>query len=167
MVSNTKLNRADVIVVLGYPSEPDGTPSQTMRFRVEKGAELYHQGCAPFIVFSGGAVDQAFIEAKVMASYAITLGVPKDAIILETESRDTLENASLVSAILTSRGWKSIILVTSPYHTRRATKLFERLGYSVTSVVSNSPTETSTRTRLSEILHEYFLWIYYKFVHAI
>ena len=57
---------------------------------------------------------------------AIALGVPDAAILVEPSSNTTQENALLVADLMKSRGLISAILVTSPYHQRRASLLFSR-----------------------------------------
>jgi uncharacterized SAM-binding protein YcdF (DUF218 family) len=77
---NQKIENADVIVVLG---------SHDTRV-AERGAELYLQGYAPYILFSGGFgrltdKDWTISEAEVFASIALKMGVPKETILLENK----------------------------------------------------------------------------------
>lgn len=59
-----------------------------------------------------------------MQALAVSLGVPRDAVILEKQVKSTYENARLVRAIGEPRGWTRILLVSSPDHMRRALLTF-------------------------------------------
>src|SRR5262249_38667298 len=61
----------------------------------------------------------------------IKLGVPNTALIVETESRNTRENAVNTAAIFKARGWRRGILVTSADHMPRALGAFQTVGLSV------------------------------------
>ena len=61
-----------------------------------------------------------------MERLALSLGVPKDNILLEEESLSTYENAKYTLEIMRTKKFKSAILVTSPHHTKRASMIFGR-----------------------------------------
>jgi uncharacterized SAM-binding protein YcdF (DUF218 family) len=102
--------------------------------RTKEAVRLYHEGYAPKIIFSGAALDpNGPSNAKAMASAAETQGVPPSAIALDETAVNTRQNASNVAGLITSANDHSIILVTSPYHQRRAYIVFHRvLGPNVT-----------------------------------
>jgi uncharacterized SAM-binding protein YcdF (DUF218 family) len=88
---------------------------------------LWKQGYAPLLIFSGGSSDpESVASAELMKRAAEAAGVPTNAIIVEGTSATTEENAQHVAELMASRGLRSAILVTSPYHQRRAAMLFER-----------------------------------------
>jgi uncharacterized SAM-binding protein YcdF (DUF218 family) len=104
--------KADVMVVLGGG----------YRERAERAAELFKQGEAPKIIVSGtGDCD---FNRQLLA----TNGVPAAAIVLECNSRTTLENAKFSVPILRRLGAKRVIIVTSWYHSRRALACFEHFA---------------------------------------
>ena len=70
----------DCAVVCGYPAEADGSPSRILKTRVERAAELWKAGKVRFLLLSGGAVGNGFVEAEVMKAYAEDLGVDPEAI---------------------------------------------------------------------------------------
>ena len=89
--------------------------------RAQRAIDLYLQGYAPLVIFSGAAADpNSPSNARVMEKLAIKKGVPAGAIRIDEFSRDTKENATGVKNILIDS--KKIILVTSEYHQRRAHK---------------------------------------------
>ena len=95
--------------------------------RVETAIALWKQGYAPVLIFSGGSSDpESVASAELMKRTAVAAGVPANAIAVEGASATTEENAKLVADLMKARGLVSAILVTSPYHQRRAAMLFER-----------------------------------------
>lgn len=89
--------------------------------RTEQAIELYKQGWAPLLVFSGAAADKAGpSNAETMKRQAIAANVPARDIITEETSETTKQNATNSIDMFTEREIKSIVLVTSAYHQRRA-----------------------------------------------
>lgn len=128
------LKRSDAIVVLS------GGPD-----RVQWGIKLYQDGWAPRLVLVGAALDKSGpSNAEAMRKIALQAGVPDTAIFLEENSANTLENATLGKAVLDSFGAKSIILVTSPYHQRRAYETFKKVYEGEVLSIINSPSGYST-----------------------
>jgi uncharacterized SAM-binding protein YcdF (DUF218 family) len=95
--------------------------------RTREAVDLYKAGWAPYLVFSGAAADPSGpSNAKAMAVIAEDSGVPPSAILLDETSATTRENAANVAKLIDEQSLKSIILVTSPYHQRRAEIAFHR-----------------------------------------
>ena len=84
---------------------------------------------------TGGSIE--WLESRTsspageMAELLSLLDVPSDALILETESRNTYENALFTRQILEEEGVNRIILVTSAMHMPRSVALFEKQGFDV------------------------------------
>lgn len=92
--------------------------------RAERAAELYKAGLAPRIFITGGDKREIGVcEAERLRDHAVALGVPAEAITVECESVNTLENVRMsVAVIEESMGWrnlKNVILISSPHHLRR------------------------------------------------
>lgn len=126
-----QLRQADAIVAIS------GGETGT---RANEAIELYKKGLAPRIIFSGAALDPSSpSNAATMAHQARQAGVPASDILLEEASTNTRENAVDVAAIMHDKDIKSIILVTSPYHQRRAYITFRRaLGPNLTIINHSS-----------------------------
>jgi uncharacterized SAM-binding protein YcdF (DUF218 family) len=146
-------SRADALVVLGRGVDPDGALPLLARQRVQRAAELFAWGVAPRMIFSGRCslmteVVPPRTEAAAMADYARALGIPRRALILEEESRDTIGNAYFVlRRFLEPNDWMSIRVVTSDFHIQRAAWVFQKvlgLGYDV--AFSPSPSELDDAT---------------------
>lgn len=111
----TNLQKSDAIVVVS------GGQTTT---RAEKGIDLYAKGFAPTVIFSGAALDDGPSNAYQMQQQALIAGVPAQAILTDTDSKNTFQNATNTKRILEDIGAKKIILVTSPYHQRRVHDTF-------------------------------------------
>ncbi len=125
--SNTSLNRFDAIIVLGSPADSDGNPTPTQQARVNEAVREYERGVAPRLILSGAAAHNRFVEAEVMARSAQAQGIPAEAIVLEPQAEDTIQNACYSVRIMKQHGWRSAEVVSSPWHLPRAALIFSRL----------------------------------------
>lgn len=108
-----------------------GTPSLTMRRRVETAARIYHAGLAPVILCSGG-YSQGLSEARLMRSLLVEGGVPAEAVIPDDSGTST--RLALQAARHFGRGrWRHVIAVSSPYHLHRVAHEARRQGLSVST----------------------------------
>ncbi|HEV8669284.1 MAG TPA: YdcF family protein [Candidatus Limnocylindria bacterium] len=111
------LEKADAIVAISGDSGARAATAVT----------LWKAGWAPIIVFSGAAIDPASVSsAEIMRREAIRQGVPEGATLVEPASATTEENATEVAKVMVQHKLRSAILVTSPYHQRRAAYEFDR-----------------------------------------
>lgn len=122
---------SDVVVVLGARVLPDGQPSPALRARIEKAVDLYHQGVAPRLLFSGGVGLYPPAEARVMRDLAVRLGVPPEACLTEEQSHSTEQNARFSADVLRSLGARRVVVVSDPYHLLRARQYFRLQGFEV------------------------------------
>src|ERR687894_576060 len=144
--------RADAIVVLGSTVHEDGSLPLHARQRAVRAAMLHAAGVAPRVIFSGrcnltAPEPPAISEAAAMAAYAESLGTPREAILLEEESRDTIGNAYFVGRrYLEPNDWRSIRVVTSDFHVPRTTWVFQKIlgpGYDVSFSPASSELDAS------------------------
>ncbi|MDP2789794.1 MAG: YdcF family protein [bacterium] len=125
------LKPADALIILGGGiNEETGVLSFKTEERVRTGAQLFlEKKIAPVVVVTGGKVgSNPFAEAPAMAKLLQQLGVVENNIIQEDKAQNTLENAANVVAIGRKLGWKSIIVLTSDFHTSRACTFFRNAG---------------------------------------
>ena len=97
------------------------------RLRVERAVALHHDGLVPTLLLSGGACgDGARCEAELMADHARRLGVPDRALVLETHSTNTFENARFSATTLETMGMfacaATLLLVSAPWHLSRVVR---------------------------------------------
>ncbi len=117
---NTSATRFDTLIVLGYPANADGTPSPEQRERVLEGVREYKAGVAPYILMTGGAAHNHYVEAEVMTQLARSQGIPASAILEETQARNTIQNIYYSALIMHDHGMNSAEIISSPSHLPRA-----------------------------------------------
>lgn len=125
---------ADAIVVLGGETYP---PNRTIH-----ALNLYNQRRAPVVVFAGGAPPGRPPEtssARVALRRALERGLPPDAVLLADGAQSTYDEATLVRDLTAAHGWRSLVIVTDPYHTRRALRTFRALIPEVHITMSAAP----------------------------
>jgi uncharacterized SAM-binding protein YcdF (DUF218 family) len=93
--------------------------------RFQEGVNLYERGFGKYLVLSGAAYDNGTSNADVMHDLAVQQGVPESAILDEPFGEDTWGNAVYTRQVLEDHHLQSAILVTSPYHARRAKLTFD------------------------------------------
>ncbi|WP_411821672.1 YdcF family protein [Leptospira sp. 'Mane'] len=138
-VTIESLPKSDAVIVLGgmiqtissVKERPELTDSAD---RLLDAVRIYKAGKAKKILFTGGSgllFANQYREADLANRILLDLGIPKEDILLERESRNTYENATESAKIITANGFKDIILVTSAFHFRRASGCFakQRIGF--------------------------------------
>jgi len=156
------LKPADVIVVLAGEEKE----------RVDYGVYLFREEWAKKdrIIMAGGPLVWKYSGASLMKEYAEYLGITGKSILLEDKSRNTEEDAKYTKEIIEKYKYKSLILVTSPYHSKRAFTIFRKVMGKDIKIIS-APVENSwfkfedwwkRRRDRSMVLNEYskFLWLW-------
>jgi uncharacterized SAM-binding protein YcdF (DUF218 family) len=114
------LDRSDAIIVL--------SDDNFYADRATRATQVFRDGMAPLVVASGRRLRPRAGIAELMEHDLIERGVPKDKILpVEHDSDNTREEAEALAKVAVQRKWKSVIVVTSNYHTRRARYIFERV----------------------------------------
>lgn len=160
--------KVDAIVVLAGGVGESGKAGQGYEERVIHAVELYRKGYASRMIFSSGFI-YALQEADVMKALAVSLGIPPDSVLLEKKARNTYENVLNVREILQHHGWKSILLVSSPYHMRRVSWVIRRVSPELRVFYSPVPNSIFYAQgdgvqwrQIRGILHEYSGIVYYR-----
>jgi len=143
---NHDLTHADAILVLC---------SHDTRV-AERGAQLYLQGLAPLLIFSGGlgSITRHLMtepEATQFARIAMKMGVPEASILVENQSTNTGENVRFTKQLLESMGTRieRFILVQKPYMERRTYATFKKVWPEPAIAV------TSPQVSMTEYLNAY------------
>ncbi|HEY4049429.1 MAG TPA: YdcF family protein [Acidobacteriaceae bacterium] len=121
---NTAQNRFDVIVVLGSPTNSDGSLSPVERESVLEAVREYRSGISSSLLMTGGAAHNSFVESRAMAGFARSEGIPASAIFTDAQARNTVENAYFAFGILQAHQWQSALIIGMPSHVRRASLIF-------------------------------------------
>ncbi|MBI5297475.1 MAG: YdcF family protein [Chloroflexi bacterium] len=124
-----------VAIVFGAGLTRDGTPTAVLRDRVETAVQLYFSGKAEKLLMSGDNRFVEYNEPEAMRQYAIDLGVPDEAIVLDYAGRRTYDTCYRAKAIF---GVERAILVTQDFHLPRALYLCNALGIEAVGVKANN-----------------------------
>ena len=116
LVESDKLEKADAIAVFSGDSGA----------RTERAVELLKEGYGDYLILSGGKVYDDVTMAELMKNNAIKLGVDESKILIDDEASTTNENAEFTTNIIEENNFKSVIVVTSDYHTRRSKLAMEK-----------------------------------------
>ena len=98
------------------------------------GLKLYKEKKSKQIVFTGGKMPYNLTklsEGDILKKYAIEYGINAEDILVTKDVLNTLEESEAVHELLGEN--KSIILVTSAFHMKRAKKIFQQKGFNVTA----------------------------------
>ncbi len=140
--NNPIVRQADVIVVLGA-AQLDGKPGAALEARLIEAKRIYDLGYAPLIITVGaGAPGDRTTEAASGKYWLRMNGIPSKNIIAIEEGRDTLVSTKAFAAVMKKRFVSDVILVTDPYHCKRAITMANDQGVLATC----SPVETGPNT---------------------
>ncbi len=130
---------ADAIVVMGA-AQYDGRPSRVFAARLDHAISLYFAGTAPRLVLTGGKAEgDRTTEAAAGREYAISLGVPAEAILVEDRGRTTIESIRAVAVLLEANQAFSAVFVSDRPHMLRVL----RIAADESIIAWGSPTRTS------------------------
>ena len=146
---------SDAIGVFGA-AEYDGRPSPVYRARLDHALALYHRGIAPLIITLGGNGGDQYNEGAVGREYLMGMGVPEEAIIAETESRNTEDSARRSAVIARANELRRLVIVSDGTHLFRIHEICAADGLNVlTSPRPRVPVEGGSQD-FERIAHEIF-----------
>lgn len=128
------------IIILGGAAMPEESFTRKQLVLNEAGERIMALGYLSRkypeakIIFSGGGgtlLRQHISEAEAIREYADMIGVPKNRLILETQSRSTAENAKFTKEIASPKDGETWLLVTSAWHMPRSIGVFQKAGFNV------------------------------------
>lgn len=144
----------DAILLLGLKLNADGTPRHELTLRVETAARCWLAGRAPLLIPCGGQTpDTPVSEAAVMRRMLLDLDVPDDAIRMEAQSQQTVENFLNARRLLPGKR-PHVLIVTSDYHMARAKMICRFSAHMRASgCKARIPRQETRVQRLEEPLH--------------
>lgn len=155
------LNRdrtADCAIVLGAAAWHD-KPSPVLEERLNHAIVLYKTGKAKFIILTGGYGKGAkHAESEVGSDYCVRMGVPENALRVEKESGNTLDNLREAKKIMGDEKWKSALLVSDPWHLKRARRMATDLGLEVYVSATPSSKFKSMKAKSKFLFEEFLLY---------
>ena len=135
---NPTIRKADVIVVLGA-AQLDGRPGEVLQARLEQAKRIYDLGLAPQIITVGaGAPGDRTTEAASGKYWLSTNGIKSKKITALEVGRDTWVSTENYVKFMKVKDLKDVIIVTDPFHCRRAMTMANDLG----AVASCSPVKS-------------------------
>jgi uncharacterized SAM-binding protein YcdF (DUF218 family) len=156
---NTDATHFDTLIVLGYPANADGTPSPEQRERVLEGVREYKAGVAPYILMTGSAAHNPYIEADVMAQLARSQGVPASAILEDVQAQNTIQNIYYSARIMHQHELNSAEIISSPSHLPRAALIVNTFNVDQPSLYINWRTHAARWPPEYSIFREAILYI--------
>jgi SanA protein len=124
-----------VAIIFGAGLRRDGTPTAMLRDRVLTGADLYFSGKVEKLLMSGDNRFENYNEPESMWQFALSAGVPDEAIVLDYAGRRTYDTCYRAKVIF---GIKNALLVTQKFHLPRALFLCNTLGLNATGVEASN-----------------------------
>ncbi len=124
-----------VAIVFGAGLRRDGSPTAILRDRVETAADLYFAGKVEKLLMSGDNSTLGYNEPESMRQYAISLGVPEEAIALDFAGRRTYDTCYRAKAVFEL---DDVVLVTQKFHLPRAIYICNALGVEAVGVEANT-----------------------------
>jgi len=159
LIVNETSQRSDLIII------PSGTDNGA---RIRYGVTLYKKGFAPKILLSGSSYLWSETKIDLMKVYTNLLGVPERDILVDHDSGSTVENAIFAEDIAKKSGCRSVLVVTSPTHSRRTKMVFQKYFPKEIRVSINCDLSTfevngwwKLPETAREVSYEYFVFLWY------
>jgi len=124
-----------VAIIFGAGLRRDGSPTAMLRDRVLTGADLYFSGKVEKLLMSGDNRFANYNEPESMRQFALSVGVPDEAIVLDYAGRRTYDTCYRARAVF---GVQSAVLVTQNFHLPRALFLCNTLGMDTIGVAASN-----------------------------
>jgi len=159
LVVNESPRKSDIIII------PSGTADAD---RIRYGAELYKKGFAPKVLLSGSSYLWNETGVDLMKLYAVSLGIPEKDIWVDHDSGSTVENAHFAKEIAKKNNCRSVLITTSPTHSRRIKMVFRKIfPKEIPVTVSCGPSSFDLErwwkkpAMAREVSYEYLVFLYY------
>jgi len=124
-----------VAIVFGAWVRPNGRPSAMLADRVRMGVNLYNAGRVKVLLLTGDNSIEPYNEPEAMRQYALTLGVPDTALVLDYAGFRTYDSCYRAKAIFQV---DQAILVTQAFHLDRALLTCNGLGVNAVGVAADT-----------------------------
>jgi len=107
-----------IVTVLGLVLNDDGSMKKELIKRIELGLKTFNEVKADYLVLTGGIANEkaGIAEARAMEKYVLEKGFDKDKIIVEEESKTTVENAFYVAKKFEGKKVDTMYVVSTMYH---------------------------------------------------
>lgn len=120
---NTK---TDVAVIYGNTVHEDGTLSERLKARLDRGIQLYQDSLTDVLFVSGGLGKEGYYEGTKMQEYLVEKGIPAGKIVVDNQGNNT--KLTTLNFIKTFGTKKSVVVVSQYHHISRAKLAFRNTG---------------------------------------
>lgn len=152
--SRPVIKPADAILVLGA-AQYNGRPSPVFKARLDHALQLYHDGFAGMLVFTGGVgAGDTLSEGEVARRYAMRHNVPAEHILVERHGVTSAQSVAAAAAIMRAKGLRRALVVSDSYHMLRLELLARRAGIVPFRAPAASPIDRARRQRVRYVLRE-------------
>ena len=171
---------AEAIIVASAGVHPSGAPTHSSAIRAHAAGLLYLEKWAPEIIVAGGVTEpyEPPLEIKGIRLILMGMGIPDEAILVETKSKNTYENGLAISKILDGKNIKRVLVVSHDYHLFRLVSVmrkynFEIIPFKANRTYTHAPSnwwhqfEWENFNRLKTVAHEYLGIAIYKLTNKI
>jgi len=163
----------DMGILLGgmvsYQSDTSQINFNSNGDRLFQTIDLYHSGYIDKILISSGSgllLMPSFKESYLIKQYMVNIGIPREDVLIETNSRNTFENAvetrKMLDLIFSHPEEEEFLLITSASHMRRANACFKKQGLNVTPYSTTKRAESGPSVFRSEMIlpspHAFYQW---------
>jgi vancomycin permeability regulator SanA len=157
IVSVNNTPQAQAIIILGASLKPDGSPSDALKDRLIRGAELYNLNKAPKIIITGDDGQNNSDEVSEMKKYLVSINIPELDIIRDDHGYRTYESCKRAKEEFQIN---NAIIVTQQFHLVRALYICNTLGVNSVGVASDLQTYEKIRFfTLRDWLASFKAWI--------
>ena len=138
LVVHDKPVEAEAIVCLTGGVGANNFPTERGLQRIYTAVQLYLDGYAPWVIFSGGG-SGVVSQGEIYAEVAGWLGLPQEAVVIEPYSRSTADHPRNILKLKEPALEKdsALLIVTTPLHSRRVALCFRKAGFSYFWIVTH------------------------------
>jgi len=169
LLVKSEIKRADLICVLGGGVGESGKVGEGYEERAQTAIDLYKNGFSHNILYMSG-FKYIMKEAEIMRALSVFHGVEESDIFIDETAHNTYDMVKNLRDFMVQKRMKSVIIVTSPYHTKRLALLSGKiLGgddvymYPIENSEFYSRGDKVKLKQIKGILHEYLAILYYKY----
>ena len=142
----------DAIIVPGCAVRSDGTPSAALARRTRHAVDLHQSTTASTLILTGGVGRFPPSEASAASTIALGKGIKPADILLEEQSKTTLENARFAAQLLDQASQARVLVVTDGYHCWRCQRIFGRYFGHVATAGSTPGPRLRIRGSMREVI---------------
>ena len=121
--------KTEVGVILGNKVNADGSLSNRLKSRMDRGIELYKDSLIALVFVSGGRGVEGYDEGTKMAEYLIENGIPIKDIVIDNKGITTEVTAKNLKAFNTN--YKSVTVISQYFHISRTKLAMRKQGFKI------------------------------------